>query len=104
MVSFTYEDIYEYDIKLYLFVKEKYGLDEKAWRLFMNSYIDPDEYALKSLKYKVQGISSCTADSLLSVKRIHAHEGFGDNFIETFKKYRQTPIFLVKQMGLILPE
>lgn len=96
-----YSDIYNYDIELYEFITKKYGTGEEAWHLFHNSYIDPDQYASEPGLTKKHSIK-CTFDGLLSIKRIHYYEGFGDNFIETFKMYRKKPVisFPCEQGGI----
>ncbi len=92
--GFNYTDIYEYDIKLYDFIMKEYvdaGEDEEiAWRLFVASYIDPDGYSGKGVKRA--GEIVLTSDALLSIRRIRTMEGFGEKFIETFTKYRKTPV------------
>lgn len=44
----------------------------------------------------------CTADGLLSIKRIFKHEGFGASFVESYVKYRKEPIifFPSEQNGI----
>ncbi len=87
----SYQDIFEYDIELYNFIKNKYGTDDKAWKLFVASYIDPDGYSGKGIKNDKK--IKLTSDGLLSIKRIKNQEGFGVQFIDTFTKYRKNPIF-----------
>ena len=87
-----YSDIYSYDIELYGFIKQKYGTGEDAWKLFYESYIDPDCYPSEQGKKIINNIK-CSFDSLLSISRIHYYEGFGESFIETFKTYRKNPVF-----------
>lgn len=88
-----YSDIYDLDIKLMNMVKKEYGTDGTAWSLFYEFYEDPDGHPIENDDYKMADNIRCTADGLLSVKRIKCFEGFGDEFIDTFKKYRKTPIF-----------
>ena len=89
--NLNYLDVYKYDIKLYQFITKKYGESEKAWKLFFASYIDPDGYSGEGIRY-VNDVK-CTSDALLSIRRIHAKEGFGKEFIDTFSNYREVPLF-----------
>ncbi len=95
MIRLTYEDVYNYDIDLYEYIEGKYDDDSIAWHLFVKSYIDPDGYPTENGNFKIVNKVKCTADGLLSVRRIHEHEKeeFGESFIETFKRYRKCPIF-----------
>ncbi len=87
----NYKDIFEYDIKLFEFITTEYGYNDNAWKLFYNSYIDPDGYS--GVGVKTVNNTKLTSDGLLSVKRIKAMEGgFNNKFIESFKKYREIPI------------
>lgn len=89
--NLNYLDVYKYDIELYQFITKKYGESEKAWKLFFASYIDPDGYSGEGIRY-VNDVK-CTSDALLSIRRIHAKEGFGKEFIEVFSDYRKASIF-----------
>ena len=86
----SYQDIFEYDIELYNFINNKYGTDDKAWKLFVASYIDPDGYSGEGTKDDKK--IKLTSDALLSIKRIRNQEGFGKQFVETFKTYRRHPV------------
>lgn len=89
----SYNDIYEFDIKLMKMVIKEYGIGEEAWKLFYEFYEDPDVYPVENGKFKMVEDIKCTVDGLLSVNRIKQHEnGLGDKFVEVFKKYRKTPI------------
>lgn len=93
MAVLTYKDIYEYDIKLYNRIRTEYADDSIAWHLFYKSYIDPDSYPIDKNGYKLIGGYKCTADGLLSIRRIYEKEGFGKSFLETYKRFRERPIF-----------
>ena len=93
MAGSTYSGIYNYDIDLYGCIKKKYKDDSIAWHLFAKSYIDPDGYPTENDEYRVVNGVKCTADGLLSIRRIHEKEGFDKEFIETFKRFREHPIF-----------
>ena len=91
--NLTYEEIYKVDIELMEMITEIYGSFEKAWDLFYEFYTDPDGYPLEKGGYKMVGDVKCTVDGLLSVKRMRQHEGgFSKQFIQTFERYRRTPI------------
>ena len=89
----SYRDIYEVNIDLWNFLKKNYNSDKKMWDLFFEFYIDPDGYPIEDNVFRRVNDIPCTADGLLSIKRIKCFEGVGDGFIETYKKYRKTPIF-----------
>lgn len=94
----TYNDIYNYDIELMTLIISEYGNDAVAWNLFKNLYEDPDSYLVEKDIYIKTGIK-CTVDGLLSKTRIYRHEGFGKEFIITFKEYRKTPIIFFPADG-----
>lgn len=87
----SYDDIYKKNIELMQGVLKVGATNKDAWDLFYKHYIDPDRYPINGDHKKYKNII-CTADGLLSVKRIFEHEGFGERFIDTYSKYRKTPI------------
>ena len=87
----TYHDIYKSNIALMTEILRTYGTGSEAWTEFYKHYIDPDGYPLDE-SYKINKRVKCIADGLLSVKRIYEHEGFGEAFIESYTKYRRTPV------------
>lgn len=95
----TYEEVYDYNLKLYDFVTEEYGITEQAWCYYKESYIDPDGYPFNG-DDKKDGIIKCSSDALLSIRRIKEYEGFGDGFRETYKLTRKKPlIYFPKETG-----
>lgn len=58
------------------------------WLMLYNIYLDPDD---KSILKRNNII--CTADGLLSIRRIYKKYGLSNDFIEEYRKYRKTPIF-----------
>lgn len=60
---------------------------KKLWEKVNAFYDDPDSYGVRTFA----GIS-CTADALLSWKRIYTHEGFGNGFITTYEHFRRLPV------------
>lgn len=92
--ALNYEQIYEYDIELIKSIQEKYKDDnELAWKVFRTFYQDPDGYPVGDTYREIGGVK-CTADALMSIKRIFELEnGFNANFREAFVKYRESPIF-----------
>ena len=48
--NLNYLDVYNYDIELYQFITKKYGENEKSWKLFFASYIDPDGYSGEGIR------------------------------------------------------
>lgn len=89
----TYKDVFEYDINLMNVILGKHGETEEGWNNFYSLYKDPDGYPIEIGNYNVINGVKCTFDALLSAKRIKDHEGFNSNFVESYKLYRETPIF-----------
>lgn len=95
-----YNDIVNQDITLMQALIEKINADHKAteedetkaWEIFRKYYIDPDGYMLSESGLRSRAGIGCTVDGLLSVNRIHNHEGFNENFIKTFVIGRSIPI------------
>lgn len=51
-------------------------------------YLDPDPYAIKEVEDII-----CTADGLLSIKRMYRKYGLSDKMISEYARYRKVPIF-----------
>lgn len=62
--------------------------DLLKWRMLYSMYIDPDSYSVRE-----HGGIECTADGLLSIRRIYNKFGLSFELVEEYKKYRRTPIF-----------
>lgn len=75
-----------------LLVKE-YENESVGWALFKSKYKDPDGFKINELGYVCRAAVDCTADALLSARRIYNHEGFNEEFIKTYAKYRKDPVF-----------
>lgn len=88
-----YSDIYNQNKVWAETIIDKYGEGESSWKRFRAIYVDPDSFWIDKNGYKKKENIICTADALISVSRIHCHEGFNSNFIEAYKKYREVPIF-----------
>lgn len=87
----SYKDVFELDIKLWNWLEEN-NSNEKRWENFYAFYEDPDGYPGADGKFKYVEDIKCTADGLLSIKRIKHFEGISNEFINTFRCYRKTPI------------
>lgn len=85
------------DILNLLSIPSKVTDDEVLWNIVYASYIDPDAYAIK----KIGGVS-CSADGLLSIRRIFGKYGMSEDTINDYERYRQIPIFLFprEKMGI----
>lgn len=95
-----YDDIFGFDITVMKEVLQQYGTGDKAWKVFCEFYKDPDGYPINENGLRMKSGVECTVDGLLSVKRIYEHEGFNENFIDTFTIYREVPIiFFPKEQG-----
>lgn len=93
MAGRTYKEIIVHDIELYNKIKEECPNAGIAWEHFSKAYIDPDSYPIVDSEYKTMGKIKCTADGLLSIRRIHEFEGFEEQFIKTFESSRMNPVF-----------
>ncbi len=92
---FFYNDIYNLNISLISNILKKENISPSdAWNEFYKLYIDPDNYPLypEHPMYKRYINIDCTADGLLSIKRIYQHEGFNESFLNSYKLYRNFPI------------
>lgn len=64
------------------------NVDEKTkWLMLRSIYIDPDNKSIKS----VGGID-CTADGLISLRRIYDKYGIGEKLVKEYEKCRRSPI------------
>lgn len=94
----TYSQVHQYNvdvmndfIKLFSIYA---GLNDKEllWRMIYAVYLDPDGYAIRTI-----GGVPCSADGLLSIKRIHRKFGVSEEAIREYELYRRTPIFFFPQ-------
>lgn len=88
----SYEDVYKWDINNFqeiLALKSLPGVtEEDLWAIAYDVYIDPDGYDIRERS----GVA-CSADALLSFKRIYTMYGYTENMIAEYEKYRKYPIF-----------
>ncbi len=89
----NYEDVYEKNIEVMQdfieYANKSQSVDEYSkWLMLRSFYIDPDR---KSIKY-AQGVA-CSADGLISLRRIYNMCGLNQNLVEEYKEYRKAPIF-----------
>ena len=90
----SYSDIHRCNTEILkdlndLFIKPKNITDNNfIWKLIHSVYIDPDPYSTKDHN----GII-CTADGLISIKRIFTLYGLSNESISEYDRYRNTPIF-----------
>ena len=70
------------------------GINDKEllWSMIYAVYLDPDGYAIESI-----GGVPCSADGLLSIKRIYRKFGISEETIREYEHYRRTPIFFFPQ-------
>lgn len=67
--------------------------DEKMfWKMLYAIYLDPDSNAIK----EYEGVT-CTADGLLSIRRIYRKYGITKDTIHEYETYRRIPIFFFPQ-------
>lgn len=66
-------------------VKENKDIDFKEWH--KENYIDPDGYSVR-----VRNKVACTADGLISIKRMYKKYKATSELVKEYKEYRKTPI------------
>ncbi len=94
MKNKTYSKIYEMNIQIMsdflslYYEKAKYQDNYMAWLMLYSIYIDPDPKGTRIFDKIL-----CTADGLLSLKRIFSYKGPTRDLIEEYKQYRKDPIF-----------
>lgn len=94
----SYDEIYNYNIQIIndfftlYYDKNKnkdISIDDNTVRsIILSMYIDPDSSSIKERN----GIK-CSADGLISIKRLYSYEKATNQLIEDYKKYRKYPIF-----------
>ncbi len=88
-----YSDIYDMNIHIItdfinLYYKEMLNKDsDLAWKMIYSFYLDPDLAVSKNYCNIL-----CSADALLSIKRIYSHNGLTTSFISDYETYRRVPI------------
>ena len=96
----TYTDIFNDDIYKMKKVLSSYGDGKNSFDIFYTLYKDPDGYALSKNGLRSRDGIECTVDAITSINRIFFHEGFNENFIESFSLCREFPlIFFPKEYG-----
>lgn len=88
-----YDEVYKMNINRASLLVKKYEKENVGWALFKSKYKDPDGFKINESGYVCRAGIDCTADALLSARRIYNHEGFNEEFIKTYAKYRKEPIF-----------
>lgn len=96
--SKSYENVHAKNIEvmedfLNLYWNEITHKDDKlAFQMLYSIYIDPDPYPYYAEVKTIKGIE-CTADGLISLKRLYAHEGISDKLVQSYELYRKKPMF-----------
>ena len=94
----TYEEIHQLNVELMrdflnLFSNSVQVKDlEILWKMIYAFYLDPDSNGIKELKNV-----KCTADGLLSIKRIYRKYGMSEKTVSEYDRYRKKPIFFFPQ-------
>lgn len=94
----TYSQVHQYNVGVMNdFIKllpKCSGINDKdlLWGMIYAVYLDPDGYAIESI-----GGVPCSADGLLSIKRIYRKYGISEETIHEYEHYRRTPIFFFPQ-------
>ena len=95
----TYDLVYNFELEVMETILKKDLSDDQKRSLIRHFYCDPDSYPGKGRK--MRGDILCTADGLLSIKRILEMEKLED-VVGVYRKYRKTPlIFFPSQQGSI---
>lgn len=90
----TYAQVHCFNVKvmtdlLKLFVEDMNIRDaEMIWEMLYAFYVDPDECAI----WTIGGVI-CSADGLLSIRRIYRKYGMSAETVHEYEIYRQVPIF-----------
>lgn len=90
----TYSDVHRLNVDvlrdlLNLFANSMNIKDEEIlWNMIYAFYIDPDSCEVKNM----EGVD-CSADGLLSIKRIYRKYGLSEIGISEYERYRMIPIF-----------
>ena len=94
----TYSDVHQFNVSVMGDLKNSFADSAQIkdndilWEMICAFYLDPDSQAIKKLK----GID-CSADGLLSIKRIYQKYELLDETIQEYEKYRILPIFFFPQ-------
>ncbi len=93
----SYVDIYRLNVQaihdfMELYWNQHHDNPKHAFEMIYSFYIDPDNAATKNI-----GGVICSADGLISLKRLFAHEGITDKFLRGYELYRRVPIFFFPQ-------
>lgn len=93
----SYEDIYQLNVQaiqdfMELYWNQHHDNAKQAFEMIYSFYIDPDGAATKKI-----GDVICSADGLISLKRLFAHEGLTEEFLRGYQLYRRNPIFFFPQ-------
>lgn len=75
MAIISYNDIYDFDIRIMRLLNNEYEKEE-AWNLLREFYKDPDGYPIDG-KYRTYEGIKCTVDGLLSINRIYNMKDLG---------------------------
>lgn len=62
------------------------------WKMLNAFYIDPDPFECREFDGVI-----CSADALLSIKRIFLSHGISNEIVNEFERYRKVPIFFFPQ-------
>lgn len=93
----SYEDIYQLDVQLIqdlltLYEQDYHWEEKQVFDMLYSSYLDPDGAAVREF-----GDVPCSADGLISIKRLFIHEGMRESFLRGYTVYRKKPIFFFPQ-------
>lgn len=94
----TYSQVHQYNVDvmndLINLFSTRTGINNKEllWSMIHAFYLDPDGYAIESI-----GGVPCSADGLLSIKRIYRKYGISEETVQEYEHYRRTPIFFFPQ-------
>ena len=65
-----------------------YADNSMKWKMLYAMYIDPDSYSVRE-----HGGITCTADGLLSIRRMYYNLSLSSELAEEYRKYRKAPVF-----------
>ena len=101
ITKMSYNEVYENNIRIMRDFLRLYWNEappkakKQAFAMLESFYIDPDDAAIKTI-----GDIKCTADGLISLKRLYTHEGLNDEMVQAYEMYRKKPIiFFPSEQG-----
>lgn len=94
----SYEDVHKLstdvmrDLVNEFAAKVNFKDEEMFWKILYAIYFDPDPNGVREF-----GGVTCTADGLLSIRRIYHKYGISNSMVDEYEMYRKVPVFFFPQ-------